>query len=120
MMAKILIIDDTKLMRAVLKNIFISSGFEVVAEGGDGTDAVRLYKMYKPDLVMMDIIMPEMDGISALLEIKRFDPKAKVIMCSVMGHKNSVIAAIIAGAKDFIVKPFHKERVLETIKKVLS
>lgn len=120
MTAKILIIDDTKFMREVLKDIFISGGYEVVAEGGDGMEAVQLYKMYKPNLVMMDITMPEMDGISALLEIKKFDPNAKVIMCSVMGQKNYVIAAIIAGAKDFIVKPFHKERVLETIDKVLS
>lgn len=120
MTAKILIIDDTKFMREVLKNIFLSSGYEVVAEGSDGSEAVQLYKMYKPDLVTMDITMPEMDGISALLEIKKYDPKAKVIMCSVMGQKSYVIASIIAGAKDFIVKPIHKERVLETIDKVLS
>ncbi len=120
MTTKIMIVDDTKFMREVLRNIFLSSGYEVVAEASDGEEAVRLYKLHKPNVVMMDITMPEMDGIAALIEIKRNDPEAKIIMCSAMAQKRLVLDAIMAGAKDFIVKPFNKDRVIDTLNKVLD
>ncbi|SIQ95339.1 two-component system, chemotaxis family, response regulator CheY [Paenibacillus macquariensis] len=120
MKAKILIVDDTKFMREVLRDIFVSNGYEVVAEAGDGEEAVHLFKIHKPNLVTMDITMPEMNGISALIEIKKIDPDAIVIMCSAMAQKGLVLDAIMAGAKDFIVKPFNKDRVIETINNVLS
>lgn len=115
-----MIIDDTEFMRRVLRNILVSSGYEVVAEGSNGAEAVHLYRIVRPDLVTLDITMPEMDGLSALIEIRQLDPKAKVIMCSAMGQKKIVIDAIMAGAKDFIVKPFNEERVADTIHKALE
>ncbi|MFC5699666.1 response regulator [Cohnella faecalis] len=117
--AKILVVDDAAFMRMVLREMLVSDGFEVVAEGGNGAEAVQLYKQLKPDLVTMDITMPEMDGIAALIEIKKFDPQARVVMCSAMGQKGLVIDAIKAGASDFVVKPLQKERVCEAIGKAL-
>nr|WP_188540724.1 response regulator [Paenibacillus segetis] len=119
MKGKIMIVDDTEFMRRVLKNILIASGYDVVAEGSNGAEAVQLYKLVRPDLVTLDITMPVLDGLAALSEIKRIDSQAKVIMCSAMGQKNMVVEAIMAGAKDFIVKPFNEERVAETIHKAL-
>ena len=117
---RILIVDDAAFMRMMIKDILSKNGFEVVGEAADGAQAVRKYKEYSPDLVTMDITMPEMDGITALKEIKKVDPQAKVIMCSAMGQQAMVIDAIQAGAKDFIVKPFQADRVLEAISKALS
>lgn len=115
----VLVVDDAAFMREILKDILADSGFNVVAEGCNGVEAVNLYKRLKPDLVTLDITMPEMDGIEALAAIRRHDPQANVIMCSAMGQKRLVIDAIQAGARDFLVKPFNKNRVEEAIKKVL-
>lgn len=120
MAQKILIVDDAAFMRMMIKDILTKNGFEIAAEAADGSEAVEKFKETAPDLVTMDITMPEKDGISALKEIKQMDPNAKVIMCSAMGQQAMVIDAIQAGAKDFIVKPFQAERVIEAIKKALS
>ncbi|WP_027414606.1 response regulator [Aneurinibacillus terranovensis] len=117
---KVLIVDDAAFMRMMIKEILSKNGFNVVGEASDGSQAVEQYKELKPDLVTMDITMPEMDGITALKEIKKIDASAKVIMCSAMGQQAMVIDAIQAGAKDFIVKPFQADRVLEAIKKTLG
>ncbi|MEK3808924.1 MULTISPECIES: response regulator [unclassified Metabacillus] len=117
---KIMIVDDAAFMRMMIKDILTKNGFDVVAEASDGAQAVEKYKEHHPDLVTMDITMPEMDGITALKEIKKMNPHARVIMCSAMGQQAMVIDAIQAGAKDFIVKPFQADRVLEAINKTLS
>jgi two-component system chemotaxis response regulator CheY len=117
---KVLIVDDAAFMRMMIKEILSKNGYSVVGEASDGAQAVEKYKELGPDLVTMDITMPEMDGITALKEIKKMDPNARVIMCSAMGQQAMVIDAIQAGAKDFIVKPFQADRVLEAIKKTLS
>jgi two-component system, chemotaxis family, chemotaxis protein CheY len=119
-MARVLIVDDAAFMRMMLKDILTKNGFEVVGEAPNGLRAIELYKSEKPDIVTMDITMPEMDGIQALKEIKAIDPAAKIIMCSAMGQQAMVMDAIKSGAKDFIVKPFQPERVLESLKKVLG
>ncbi len=118
--ARILIVDDAAFMRMMIKNILTSNGYEVVGEAENGLQAVEKYKELKPDLVTMDITMPEMDGITAVKEIKKIDPNARIIMCSAMGQQSMVIEAIQAGAKDFIVKPFNPQRVLEAVEKALS
>lgn len=117
---KILIVDDAAFMRMMIKDILSKNGFEIAGEANDGAQAIEKYKEVSPDLVTMDITMPEMDGITALKEIKKFDPNAKVIMCSAMGQQAMVIDAIQAGAKDFIVKPFQADRVIEAIKKTIG
>lgn len=117
---RILIVDDAAFMRMMIRDILSKNGYEVVGEAQDGAQAVEKYKELKPDLTTMDITMPEMDGISALKEIKKMDSNAKVIMCSAMGQQAMVIDAIQAGAKDFIVKPFQADRVIEAIKKTLG
>jgi len=117
---RILIVDDAAFMRMMIKDILVKNGFEVVGEAVDGVQAVEKYNELKPDLVTMDITMPEMDGITALKEIKSHDPAAKIIMCSAMGQQAMVIDAIQAGAKDFIVKPFQADRVIEAIQKTLG
>ncbi|KSU62524.1 two-component system response regulator [[Bacillus] enclensis] len=117
---KILIVDDAAFMRMMIKDILTKNGFEVVGEAADGAQAVEKYKEVQPDLVTMDITMPEKDGIAALKDIKAMDPGAKIIMCSAMGQQAMVIDAIQAGAKDFIVKPFQADRVIEAIQKALS
>ena len=119
MAKKILIVDDAAFMRMMIKDILTKNGFEVAGEGTNGLDAVDKYQELKPDLVLMDITMPEMDGIQALKKIKESDGSALVIMCSAMGQQAMVIDAIKSGAKDFIVKPFQAERVIESINKVL-
>ncbi|WP_274361472.1 response regulator [Paenibacillus thermotolerans] len=117
---KILVVDDAAFMRMMIKDILTKNGYEVVAEAADGAQAIEKFKEFRPDLITMDITMPEMDGITALKEIKKVDPSAKVIMCSAMGQQAMVIDAIQAGAKDFIVKPFQADRVIEAIKKTLG
>lgn len=119
-MARILVVDDAAFMRMTLKNIITQAGHEVVGEAGNGIEAIDTFKAVKPELVTMDITMPEMDGIQALKEIKKCDPKAKVVMCSAMGQQGVVIEAIQSGAADFIVKPFNADRINESIGKVLS
>ncbi|AWB44306.1 two-component system response regulator [Paenibacillus sp. CAA11] len=117
---RILIVDDAAFMRMMIRDILTKNGFEVVGEAQDGAQAIEKYKELRPDLITMDITMPEMDGIAALKEIKNMDPAAKVIMCSAMGQQAMVIDAIQAGAKDFIVKPFQSDRVIEAINKTLG
>ncbi len=117
---RILVVDDAAFMRMMIKDILTKNGYDVVGEAADGQQAVEKYKELHPDLVTMDITMPEMDGITALKEIKKINPGSKVIMCSAMGQQAMVIDAIQAGAKDFIVKPFQADRVLEAISKTLS
>jgi len=114
------VVDDAAFMRMMLKDILLKGGFEIAGEATNGTEAVRLYQELKPDLVTMDITMPEVDGIAAVKEIKKIDPNAKVVMVSAMGQQAMVIEAIQAGASDFIVKPFQPDRVLEALKKALS
>lgn len=119
-MAKIMIVDDTAFMRMMLREIITNNGYEVVAEAENGKEAVQFFRQHKPELVTMDITMPEMDGIAALKEIKRMDPGARIIICSAMGQKDRVVDAITSGAADFIVKPFQREKVLETLAKALK
>ena len=111
-MAKIMICDDAAFMRMMIKDILTKNGYEIAAEAENGAVAVEKYPDAKPDLVLMDITMPDMDGIQALKKIKEIDPNANIIMCSAMGQQS--------GAKDFIVKPFQAERVLEAVKKVVG
>ncbi|HHY15459.1 MAG TPA: response regulator [Firmicutes bacterium] len=118
-MAKtVLITDDTAFMRMTLRNVIEKNGYEVVGEAGDGEQAIELYKELRPDMVTMDITMPKMDGITAIKEIMKLDPEAKIIVCSAMGQKPMVIEALSAGAKDFLVKPFDAERVVESLRKI--
>ena len=119
-MAKVMICDDAAFMRMMIKDILTKNGYNVVGEAENGAKAVEKYQELKPDLVLMDITMPEMDGIQALKAIKAADPSATVIMCSAMGQQAMVIEAIQSGAKDFIVKPFQADRVLEAVKKVVG
>ena len=119
-MAKIMIVDDTAFMRMMLREIITNNGYEVVAEAENGKEAVQFFRQHKPELVTMDITMPEMDSIAALKEIKRMDPGARIIICSAMGQKDRVVDAITSGAADFIVKPFQREKVLETLAKALK
>ena len=119
-MAGILITDDTAFMRMTLKNILSKNGYSIVGEAQDGLEAIEKYKSENPDLVTMDITMPNMDGISAIKEIMQIDQAAKIIVCSAMGQKGLVIEALSAGAKDFIVKPFQPDRILEAVQKALE
>ena len=120
-MAKNMLIgDDAAFMRMMIKDILTKKGYNVVGEAENGQKAVEKYTELKPDLVLMDITMPEMDGIQALKKIKSADPSATIIMCSAMGQQAMVIESIQAGAKDFIVKPFQADRVLEAVKKVVG
>jgi len=107
-------------MRMMIKDILTKNGFEVVGEAENGQKAVEKFQELKPDLTTMDITMPEMDGITAVKEIKKIDANAKVIMCSAMGQQAMVIEAIQCGARDFIVKPFQPDRVLEAVRKVIG
>jgi len=107
-------------MRMMIKNIVTKNGYEVVGEAENGQVALELYKKHKPDLVTMDITMPEMNGIDSVKAIREFDPGANIIMCSAMGQQAMVMEAIQAGAKDFIVKPFQQDRILQAIGRVLA
>lgn len=120
MSKNILVCDDAAFMRMMIKDILTKNGYEIAGEAENGLKAVEKYSETKPDLVLMDITMPEMDGIQALKKIKEMDGDAKVIMCSAMGQQAMVIESIQSGAKDFIVKPFQADRVLEAVKKVVG
>jgi two-component system chemotaxis response regulator CheY len=115
-----LITDDTAFMRMTLKNILEKNGYQVVGEAEDGQVAVDKYLELRPDLVTMDITMPRMDGITAIKKIIEADPEAKIVVCSAMGQKALVIEALSAGAKDFIVKPFQAERIINAVQKVIG
>ncbi|MCR5833063.1 MAG: response regulator [Selenomonadaceae bacterium] len=125
MAIRVLVVDDAAFMRMMVKDILSKNGYEIVGEAENGLKAVELYKKLteenkRPDLTTMDITMPEMDGISAVKAIRKMDPKAKVVMCSAMGQQSMVIEAIQAGARDFIVKPFQADRVLEAVRKAVG
>ncbi|MEO8577322.1 MAG: response regulator [Gemmatimonadales bacterium] len=116
----VLVCDDAVFMRTMIGDILTQAGLEVIGEADSGAQAVEKYKALKPDLVTMDIIMPEMGGIEAVREITTYDPQARVLMCSAMGQQSLVAEAIQAGAKDFVVKPFQPSRVLEAVQRVLG
>lgn len=119
-MKKIIIADDSLFMRMILRNSLVEFGYEIVAEASNGLEVLTLYSEHKPDLVTLDITMPEMDGLTALKEIKMMDPDAKVIMVSAMGQQALLIRAVSMGAIDFIVKPFNKDRVREALLKAFA
>lgn len=118
MKKRVLIVDDAAFMRLVLRNMLVKNGYEVVGEASNGQEAIEKYKTVMPDIVTMDITMPVMEGIEALKHIRQHDAEAKVIMCSAMGQQIMVVQSLQAGARDFIVKPFQEERVLESIQRV--
>lgn len=119
-MKKVLIVDDAAFMRASIRIMLERNGFEVVGEAENGLQGIERYKELKPDVVTMDITMPEMDGIEALKGIRQNDPAAKIIMVSAMGQEPMVVDAVMNGAKSFIVKPFKEELVVQTLNKVLA
>ncbi|QMV43114.1 response regulator [Cohnella cholangitidis] len=119
-MAKIMVVDDAAFLRAMLKDILVKAGHEVVFEASNGQEAVEKYKSVRPDLVTMDITMPVMEGVEAVKEIRKMDPSARIVMCSAMGQRNLIIDAIKSGAKDFIVKPFQANRVVEAVENAIS
>lgn len=116
-MRRVLIVDDIPFIRAVIKDILIEGGYQVVDEASDGAQALAIYKAIKPDIVLLDIHMPVLDGIETLKRIKKINRESTVIMCSSLGDQENIINAISLGAKDFVVKPFRKERILSAIKK---
>lgn len=118
-MPRILVVDDAEFMRLRLSKLLASNGYEVI-EAADGQQAVERYRELRPDLVLMDITMPVMDGIAAVKGIKQIDPSATIIMCSALGQQSMVIEAVKAGAKDFVVKPFEPDKILAAIKKHLG
>ena len=120
MAVRVLIVDDALFMRRMIRDIFSREGFEVVGEAENGAEAVRLHRELKPDLTTMDIVMPVLDGLSALREVVRMDPRANVIMVSALGQESLIAEAIEAGARDFIVKPFQASRVLKVVQSALG
>ena len=116
-MKKILVVDDAAFMRLTIKTMLDKNGFEVVGEAENGRKAIEMYKMLKPDIVTMDITMPDMGGVEALTEIIKFDPKATILMLSAMGQEGIVKEAVIKGAKGFIIKPFKEEYLLKALSK---
>jgi len=118
--ANILIADDLSFMRMIQKEILTERGYTIVGEASDGREAVEKFKSLHPDLVLLDITMPNMNGLEAMRKIFSLDPKARVIMCSALGQQNLIVEAIKAGVKDFIVKPFKPERILSAIEKALK
>lgn len=116
----VLICDDAVFMRTMISDILEESGYEIVGQAETGVQAIERYKSLRPDLVTMDIVMPDMGGIDAVREITSFDANAKILMCSAMGQQALVVEAIQAGAKDFVVKPFQPSRVLEAVQRVLA
>ena len=119
-MPRILIVDDALFMRQLLRDLFEEQGWEVVGEAANGVEAVEKYHALKPDLVTMDIVMPEKNGLDALWEIVGEDPEARVIMCSALGQEQLVLQAVQYGARDFVVKPIQEERMLDVVQRVLQ
>lgn len=119
-MARILICDDAIFMRTMIADILTSAGHTIAGEAESGLQAVERYKALKPDLVTMDIVMPDMGGIDAVRAIIAVDPEARILMCSAMGQQALVVEAVQAGAKDFVVKPFQADRVLDAVSKALG
>jgi two-component system chemotaxis response regulator CheY len=117
---RVLVVDDAIFMRRMISDILVESGMEIVGEAETGVKAIERYKELRPDLVTMDIIMPEMNGIDAVRKIIEQDAQAKIVMCSALGQQALVQDAIAAGAKDFLIKPFNAARVVEVIAKVFN
>lgn len=120
MKPRVLVVDDAIFMRKMISDILTNNGMEVVGEADTGSGAVERYMELKPDLVTMDIIMPEMNGIDAVRKIVEADSQAKIVMCSALGQQALVQDALAAGAKDFLIKPFNPSRVIEVVTKVLN
>jgi two-component system chemotaxis response regulator CheY len=120
MRARTLVADDASFMREMIREILEPEGFEVVAEAGDGVEAVEMFKEHHPDIVTMDIVMPKKSGIEAVKNIVTLDPGARIVMCSALGQEALVMEALRAGAKDFIVKPFKPDVVVATLRKILE
>ncbi|NHN32805.1 response regulator [Paenibacillus agricola] len=119
-MARVLIVDDAAFMRLMLKGILIKAGHEIVGEASNGMEAIEEYNRLQPDIVTMDITMPVMNGIDAVKKIRENHSKAKIIMCSAVGQQQMVTMAIVAGAKDFVVKPFEGDRVIKALENALK
>ena len=119
-MARILVVDDAAFMRKMVSDALVKGGHEVVGEAGNGNEALERFQELKPELTTLDITMPEKDGLTALKEIIELDPSARVIMCSALGQESKVLESIKAGAKDFVVKPFQPDRVIEAVGKALA
>ena len=118
-MATLLVVDDAAFMRMRCSKLLTESGYQVV-EAENGVQAVKQYQLHHPDAVLLDITMPEMDGLTALKEIRKLDPNAKVAMVTAMGQQSTVMEALKAGARDFVLKPFQSDRVLATVKKLVG
>jgi two-component system, chemotaxis family, chemotaxis protein CheY len=119
-MARVLVVDDAAFMRKMVSDALAKGGHEVVGEAGNGVEAIARFQELKPDLMTLDITMPEKDGLAALAEIVAADPSARVVMCSALGQESKVLEAIKLGAKDFVVKPFQPDRVIEAVGKALA
>jgi two-component system chemotaxis response regulator CheY len=119
-MARVLVVDDAVFMRKVVSDALAKGGHEVIGEAANGLEAVEQFQSLKPEVMTLDITMPEKDGLSALKEIIAMDPQARVVMCSALGQESKVLEAIKAGAKDFVVKPFQPDRVLSAIEKAVA
>jgi two-component system, chemotaxis family, chemotaxis protein CheY len=119
-MARVLVVDDAAFMRKMVGDALAKGGHEVVGEAGNGVEAIERFQELKPDLMTLDITMPEKDGLAALAEIVAADPSARVVMCSALGQESKVLEAIKLGAKDFVVKPFQPARVIEAVGKALA
>ena len=120
MATRVLIVDDAKFMRYMLKNILTDIGYEVIGEAADGAQACEMYKQLAPDIVTMDIVMPNINGIEALKEIRSTDPNARVVMISAIDQREPLMEALKFGAADYVVKPFEKERVEEAMQRVIA
>lgn len=120
MEGRLLLVDDLSFMRSALKEILEEAGFSIAGEAANGVEAITLYRTVHPSLVLMDITMPVMDGIEALRRIRRLDPSAMVVMCSALGQEKTILRAIQYGAKDFVVKPFSKARIVSAVEKALE
>jgi len=119
-MARVLVVDDAAFMRKMVSDALTKGGHEVVGEGANGVEALERYQELRPDVTTLDITMPEKDGLAALKDILSFDPTARVVMCSALGQESKVLESIKAGAKDFVVKPFQPERVIDAVGKALA
>jgi two-component system chemotaxis response regulator CheY len=119
-MARVLVVDDAAFMRKMVSDALTKGGHEVVGEAGNGVEAIAQYQALKPDLMTLDITMPEKDGLAALADIMAANPSAKVVMCSALGQESKVLEAIKLGAKDFVVKPFQPDRVIDAVGKALA
>jgi two-component system chemotaxis response regulator CheY len=119
-MARVLVVDDAAFMRKMVTDALTGGGHEIVGEAGNGVEAISQYQELRPDVMTLDITMPEKDGLAALKEIMALDPSAKVVMCSALGQESKVLEAVKSGAKDFVVKPFQPERVLSAINKAVE